>query len=57
MSSKLHPDGKFNPSSSVSNDSNNANIFAVVESYQAQRRAFIKSALGFSAITLSSSFH
>lgn len=56
MSSKLHPDGKFNPSSLVSNDSNNANIFAVVESYQAQRRAFIKSALGFSAITLSSSF-
>lgn len=33
MSSKLHPDGKFNPSSLVSNDSNNANIFAVVESY------------------------
>lgn len=52
MSSKLHPDGKFNPCNSVSNDSNHANIFDVVESYQTQRRAFIKSTLGVSALVI-----
>ena len=52
MSSKLHPDGKLNPSLTVSNDSNNQHIFDVVESYQAQRRTFIKGTLGVSALAL-----
>jgi secreted PhoX family phosphatase len=56
MSSKLHPDGKFNPSSSVTNESQTPNIFDVVDSFQAQRRAFVKNALGASALAFTGGF-
>ena len=49
MSSILHPDGKLNPSQSVSNDSGNPSILDLIEQRQLTRRGFLKTSLGATA--------
>lgn len=48
MSSSLHPDGRLNPSDSVTNDSDNLSIHDLVVS----RRNFLKGTLGATAVAL-----
>ncbi len=50
MSSSLHPDGKLNPSDSVTNPSGNASILDVIEARQMSRRAFLKNSAGVTAV-------
>ncbi|TNF57672.1 MAG: DUF839 domain-containing protein, partial [Burkholderiales bacterium] len=50
MSSSLHPDGKLNPSDSVTNPSGNASILDVIEARQMSRRAFLKNSVGATAV-------
>jgi hypothetical protein len=45
MSSTLHPDGKANPSQSVSNDAGNPSMHDVIERFQNSRRAFLRSSV------------
>ncbi len=49
MSSALHPDGKLNPSLTVSNDSGNPSIHEIIEQRQMTRRGFLKTSLGATA--------
>jgi secreted PhoX family phosphatase len=49
MSSKLHPDGKLNPSDSVTNTSGNDSILDLIEQRQIDRRGFLKASLGATA--------
>lgn len=49
MSSKLHPDGKLNPSDVVTNDSDNSAIFEVIEQRKLSRREFLKSSASAAA--------
>jgi len=49
MSSSLHPDGRLNPSDSVTNDSDNPSIHDIVQS----RRHFLKGSLSATAVALS----
>lgn len=42
MSSKLHPDGKLNPSDVTSNDCDNSNIQEIIEQRKLTRRDFLK---------------
>ncbi|MGF1645055.1 MAG: PhoX family phosphatase [Thiotrichales bacterium] len=52
MSSNLHPDGKLNPSNSVSNRSGNESILDVIEQRQLSRRGFLKTTAGAAAMTV-----
>jgi uncharacterized protein len=49
MSSKLHPDGKLNPSDSVTNSSGNDSILDLIEARQISRRNFLRGSLGAAA--------
>jgi secreted PhoX family phosphatase len=49
MSSSLHPDGRLNPSQSISNDSGNPSILELIEQRQLTRRGFLKGSLGATA--------
>ncbi len=49
MSSKLHPDGKDNPSQITTNNSNNDSILEIIEKRQLSRREFLKSSAGTTA--------
>lgn len=49
MSSKLHPDGKLNPSDVVTNDSDNSAIFGIIEQRKLSRREFLKSSASAAA--------
>ncbi len=49
MSSNLHPDGKLNPSQTVSNDSGNPSILDLIAQRQLSRRGFLKTSLGATA--------
>ena len=49
MSSRLHPDGRPNPSNDESNDSGNASILDLIEQRQLSRRGFLRASLGASA--------
>lgn len=46
MSSKLHPDGKLNPSNLVTNYSSNHSILDIIEQRRVTRRNFLKSSAG-----------
>lgn len=50
MSSALHPDSKLNPSNEVSNSSDNASIFDLIEERKLSRRDFLKGSFGATAI-------
>ena len=50
MSSKLHPDGKLNPSDSVTNTSGNDSILDLIEARQISRRNFLRGSLGAAAM-------
>ncbi len=52
MSSKFHPDSKLSPSLSVSNDSGNPSIFDLIEQRQLDRRGFLKTSLGATAVAV-----
>lgn len=49
MSSKLHPDGKLNPSHTSSNDSANGSILEIIEERRLNRREFLKSSASATA--------
>lgn len=49
MSSKLHPDGKYNPSQTTTNNSTNNSILEIIEKRQLTRREFLKSSAGTTA--------
>jgi secreted PhoX family phosphatase len=49
MSSRLHPDGRLNPSQTTSNDSANDSIGTLIERRQLGRRAFLKGSAGATA--------
>lgn len=59
MSSKLHPDGKLNPSDVITNDSGNSSILEIIEQRKLTRRNFLKSSVsataGVTALTVMSS--
>jgi secreted PhoX family phosphatase len=49
MSSKLHPDGKLNPSQATSNESGNVSIRELIARRQLSRRGFLKGSAGAAA--------
>lgn len=52
MSSKLHPDGKLNPSDSVTNSSGNDTIIDLIEARMVSRRAFLKTSVGATTLAV-----
>ncbi len=52
MSSKLHPDGKLNPSDSVTNTSGNDTIIDLIEARMVSRRAFLKTSVGATTLAV-----
>jgi hypothetical protein len=49
MSSHFHPDGRLNPSQTVSNRSGNDDIFDIIEQRNLSRRGFLQASLGATA--------